>query len=58
MVPVMREMVGRTLSSTELLSLICGVTLITRPTATDCGVVVRLVSVLVCPWLVSDLTWK
>jgi hypothetical protein len=29
----MREMVGRTLSKTELFSLICGVTLITRPTA-------------------------
>jgi hypothetical protein len=54
----MREMVGRTLSSTELFSLICGVTLMTRPTATDCGVVVMFDRVLVCPWLVSDLTWK
>jgi len=33
-------MVGRTLSTTMSLSLICGVTLTTRPTETDCGVVV------------------
>src|SRR5579885_1898026 len=38
--PVVREIVGRTFSITTLFSLICGVTLITSPTGTVCGVVV------------------
>src|SRR5215831_10352666 len=42
------EIVGFTFSSTTLLSLICGVTFMTKPTATELGVVVNVVSV--CVW--------
>ena len=40
--PEMPEMVGRTLSVMSPLALICGVTDMTMPTDTDCGVVVAV----------------
>ena len=54
----MREMVGRTLSMTVSVSLIWGVTLMMKPTATVLGVVVILVVLIPCVVLVSDLTVK
>ena len=54
-----REIIGRTLRSTVLLSLICGVMIITKPTETEFGVVVTVdcdgPEVL---FVVSDLTVK
>ena len=52
-------MVGLTFSMTASLSLICGVTLTTSPTDTDCGVVVYVVFVpTLAVVVVSALTLK
>ena len=42
--PTMRDMLGRTLSSTLSASPICGVTFMMKPTATTLGVVVKVVT--------------
>ncbi len=49
--PVTREMVGRTLRVTASSRLICGVTDMTKPTGTVCGVLVKVVCEVV--WLVT-----
>src|SRR5687767_9880189 len=41
--------VGRTLSTTMSFSLICGVTFMTKPTGTSCGVVLMTAGVMVFP---------
>ena len=56
--PVMREMVGRTLSETISSSLICGVTFMTKPIGTEMAVVVNVVTEVVWFAVVSALTSK
>src|SRR6185503_12313454 len=57
--PILREIVGRRLSTTVSASLICGTRLMMKPTGTEFTVVVKVVSegalavVWVCAWMVK-----